>query len=193
MKTGVAIDGLAQLQAGLRGTPRQINRATRNAVNRTLTMARKAFVDEFYSGTGATRRSFSSRRINRRIVIIRAKQGETEGRIEASDATLPLRAYNPKPVSVSHSGTRARLLVQDEYGQGQRVTRETWINPKAVKNRTLPGPMVTVSAKKLFYARGPSMAVQLAHIAPVIEPDVGAFLVRDFSEQFDRQLKRGRR
>ena len=192
MKTGVAIDGLAQLQAGLRGTPRQINRATRNAVNRTLTMARKAFVDEFYSGTGATRRSFSSRKINRRLVIIRAKQGETEGRIEASDATLPLKAYNPKPVSVSHSGTRARLSVQDEYGQGRRVTRETWINPKAVKNRTLPGPMVTTGTGPR-QASGPSMAVQLAHIAPVIEPDVGVFLVRDFSEQFDRQLKRGRR
>lgn len=191
MKTGVAIDGLAQLQAGLRGTPQQISRATRNAVNRTLTHARKAVVDEFYSGTGATRRSFSSRKINRRLVLVRARQGETTGRIEASDATLPLKAYNPSPVGVTHSGTRARLSVQNEYGQGRRTTRETWINPKAVKRRTLPGSMYT-SGTGPRSARGPSMAVQLAHIAPVVEPALGAFLAQDFAQQFDRQLKRGR-
>lgn len=181
----VQIKGLTAFQSLLKSTPTRLNRAARNATNRTLTYARKEAVNDF-----ADQLDLKKKVTRDRLKITRPRQGETEGRITADNKPLPLSNY---PIRLTRiAPTRAAVYVKDSFGGSYRLSGSSFVNPKF--NRKLPFRRADgVARLPVSVPSGPSIAVQYDDYMsrfPKYGADVGNFYRVDFERQLAKAFRK---
>lgn len=187
----IELRGLNQVQAALQALPRQIDRASQNAINASLTQIRRVVVDELNAQLGLKKKLARSY-----LVIVRARTRVLEGRIWAADVPLPLNAYRYSLQRISP--TRATVNVQDRLGGGVRTSKSAFMNPaSSLRWLRRQGPWRRVNKRRLpiRQAKGPSLAIHLRTLQarPAFVEDTHRIYRAHFEQKLADQLrKRGR-
>jgi len=106
MSYRLTIDGMGRLQALLGVTDKEVQRATRNALNTGATEIKRDMVNAINAGTGLKKKL-----VRARIQVRRAKNANAEARLASDSQGLPITEYIWRAEPTGHP-TRARVVIR---------------------------------------------------------------------------------
>lgn len=175
------------VRATIQGTPKVLTRATRSAIDRTLTQSRKRFAEIVKNDLGIKAKS-----VRGRTRLIRTRADQLEGRMWAFDAPIPLRDFAFRVAR--RSATRGAVIVRDEVGGTPRQSSTAFVNPKAggrfagTPYRRVRRGKKRVGRNPIRLAMGPSMAFQLDRVIAEPRFRFNAFVDTTYKRLFQQSL-----
>lgn len=154
--TIVNIEDINALARRLRAVPKQITRATRNAIDGVAGERQRFARDTVNASTGIKKKD-----INANFVRFRTQQNQLNSRLIASSKPFLLRQYRIKKRRVSK--TRQQISAAVFIGRPAQVIDRVFINPRGKKKRLLRRP-AGVDRYPVKTPAGLSMAQYLKHI-----------------------------
>lgn len=191
MQLSVKLQGTELAKAMLATVNRSIDPVMRGALNTTATRTRKERFNAPMRGV------MPSRRINRKLIIKRARRGRMNSRIIPSSSGIPVTEYSRwgfDPIDA----TRARVWV---VGPNGRKIAAGFVNPSSTRKRPLRTRSEKRTAKRTYTyqvgleeALGPSMAYWFKqNSGSATVRWVNGFLQREFNRRIQAELAKGPR
>ena len=180
----VKVVGLAHVVAALRATPKQVRRAARNAIDRSITFARREAVNAINADL-----KLSKKLLRDRLPTQRTRQTTLSASITANNKQLPMGAYKIKKTRLSK--TRVSVAVRDTLYGPSRRSDSAFINPKHNSKRLIR--RVKGAARlPLDLPAGPSVAVQFDILLDRAKytNKISRFAADEFRQQLRRQVLR---
>jgi hypothetical protein len=177
----IKVEGIDKILEYIPALQKEIDRALRNAVNATATLAKKEAISRIVGNIGMAKKDVSSR-----IIATPSTQTDLTAKVSASTRRLPLRYYNP---SVTYSGTRGTVTADVSMIRGEQViTGGVFVNPKSGLKKIFR--RVGKKAYPIMNATGPSMSHQFERIKPELIALSNENLLTLFETKLQAQIQK---
>ena len=179
----VKVIGLAHVVAALRATPKQVRRAARNTIDRSITFARREAVNTINADL-----KLSKKLLRDRLPTTRTRQNSLTGAVSSNNKQLPMSVYKIKKTRISK--TRVAVAVKDTLFGPVRRSSSAFINPKHSAKRALRR-VKGAQRLPLDLPAGPSVSVQFGILLndAAYQRQVNAFISAEAARQLRRQIK----